>query len=59
MTRGFTLIESVLYIAIFSIVIEGAVSGVFSITETTERNEAKASAENQQLFIAEKSTYEI
>jgi hypothetical protein len=40
--RGFTLIETVLYLALFGIVIGGAIVGAYSIFESAAHNQTKA-----------------
>ena len=57
--RAFTLIESLLYIALFGLLLQGAVAGVSAITETAGRNQARTLLETEGGFLVSKITYDI
>lgn len=49
--RGFTLIETLIYIALYTLIIGGVVVSVYSIIESSNRNQAKAMLHEEGLFI--------
>jgi type II secretory pathway pseudopilin PulG len=59
MRRGFTLIEVVLYVALYSILIGGVVVALYSLFESQERNQSIAQLEEEGDFIVAKINYSI
>jgi ABC-type amino acid transport system permease subunit len=57
--RGFSLLETLMYLCLFALVMEGTLSSIFSITESANRNATKAYIEQEGDFIEEKIDYEI
>ena len=57
--RAFTLLESLLYIALFGLLLQGAVAGISAITEKAGRNQEKALIETEGNFLIAKMTYDI
>lgn len=49
--RGFTLMETVVYLALFSIIIGGSVIGAYGISESAGRNQAKAMLQEEGTFL--------
>jgi prepilin-type N-terminal cleavage/methylation domain-containing protein len=51
---GFTLIETVIYLALFGIMFSGAIAGAYSIMESSNRNHAWAMAQEEGQFLIAK-----
>ena len=58
-TRGFSLLETLMYIALFALIMEGSFTGMLAISELAERNQTKAYLEEEADFIITKVSYEI
>jgi hypothetical protein len=58
-TRGFSLLETLMYIALFGVIMQGAFAGIVAISESAERNQAKAYIEEEGDFLVAKISYEI
>ncbi len=54
MNRGFTLIETILYLALYAIIISGAIISVYSIAESAARNRTTAMLEEEVNFLVAK-----
>lgn len=52
--RGFTLLECLLYIALFGIIISGAAVGMVAISESADRNATKALLEDEGSYLIAK-----
>lgn len=48
---GFTLIEVVIYLALFSIIMSGAIVSIYSIIESSGRNQTKAMVQEEGSFL--------
>jgi hypothetical protein len=59
MMRGFTLLETLMYICLFALIMEGGFTGIFAISESADRNQARAYLGEEGEFIAAKISYEI
>lgn len=57
--RGFTLIEAIVYLALFGIMITGIVSGAFSVIESSGRNQTHAMLQEEGNFIIGKIHYAL
>lgn len=57
--RAFTLIEAIIYIALFSILIGGAVVAVYGIFESRERNQTKAMMQEEGDYIIGKINWAV
>jgi type II secretory pathway pseudopilin PulG len=51
MKRGFTLIETLIYLALYTIIIGGALAAVYSMLESDARNETAAMVEEEGDFL--------
>jgi hypothetical protein len=49
--NGFTLIETLIYLALYMIIVFGAVSGVYTIFESNARNQTSAMVEEEGAFM--------
>lgn len=56
---GFTLIETVIYIALFSIVIFGGIVGSYNIIEGSNKNSEDIKIQKESLFINQKISWAI
>lgn len=54
MTKAFTLIEIIMYLALFSLLIGGVVSASFAFEESSENTVARALLNEEELFIINK-----
>lgn len=54
MSRGFTLIETLVYLALFALIIGGLVSAAYLLFESSGRNQTKAMLQEEQNFIMAK-----
>ncbi len=54
LSAGFTLIETLVYIGLFSILIGGALTAAFGIFESNGRNQTKAIVQNEGAFVLAK-----
>jgi archaellum component FlaF (FlaF/FlaG flagellin family) len=52
--RGFTLIETIVYLALFTMIIGGFVSASYSLSENAGRNQTKAMLQDEEDFIVGK-----
>lgn len=57
--RGFTFLETLIYISLFAVLMQGMFASLFAIAESSDRNETKAYLEEEGDFIADKISYEI
>ena len=57
--RGFTLIETIVYLALFAIVMTGLVATVYGYFENTGRNETKAILQEEGNFVLGKINYAL
>jgi type II secretory pathway pseudopilin PulG len=57
--RAYTLIETLIYLALFSIIIYGALGGIYALTASSERNQTRADVETEGNFLLAKITYEV
>lgn len=51
MEKGFTLVETLVYLALYAIIITGAVAGVYSIVESSAHNQTKALVQEEGNFL--------
>lgn len=49
--RGFTLIETMVYLALYAILIGGAITAAFGMFESAERNQMKAMVELEGIYL--------
>lgn len=49
--RGFTLVETLVYLALFALIIGGFVAAAYMLFETSDRNQAKAMMQEEQNFL--------
>lgn len=56
---GFTLIEMIIYLALFSILIGGAVVAVYSVFESGDRNQTHAMLQEEGNFLAAKINWTL
>ncbi|MGB3922123.1 MAG: prepilin-type N-terminal cleavage/methylation domain-containing protein [Minisyncoccia bacterium] len=52
--RGFTLIETLIYLALFAVIMSGILTAVYSISQTSSRNQAKAMMLEEGTFLVGK-----
>lgn len=52
--KGFTLIETIVYLAIFAIIMTGTLSSVYAIFSSSARNQTKALAQEEGSFLLAK-----
>jgi len=52
--RGFTLIEMVVYLTLYSMIMAGAVLAAYSLFESSERNQTKAMVQEEGSFLTGK-----
>jgi type II secretory pathway pseudopilin PulG len=57
--RGFTLLESLLYIALFGLIMNGMLSGLWAFTESADRIQTQAFLETEGNFLMEKMQYDM
>lgn len=57
--RGFTLIEAIVYIALFSILIGGAVVAMYGIFESREHNQTKAMMQEEGDYLIGKINWAV
>ena len=57
--RAFSLIETLMYLGLFALLMEGAFVGIFAISESADRNQTEAYLEEEGDFVADKISYEI
>jgi prepilin-type N-terminal cleavage/methylation domain-containing protein len=53
-TKGFTLIETLVYLALFAIIMGGIVSAAYSLFESGGRNQSKAMMQEEKNFLVAK-----
>ena len=51
---GFTLIETIIYIALFSLIMSGAVVGMYTLFESTAHNNSEAQLEEEGNYLSQK-----
>jgi hypothetical protein len=56
---GFTLIEAVIYLALFGIIFSGALAGCYAAMEAGAKNQARATMQNEIGFIAAKINWAL
>ena len=56
---GFTIIELVIYLALFAIVMSGAISAVYNIFESSERNQTRAMLQDEGDFLLAKVEWSL
>lgn len=52
--RGFTLIETLVYLALFSLIIGGLVISAYGLFESSDRNQTKAMLQEEENFVMAK-----
>lgn len=57
--RGFTLLEALIYLALFAIMMTGVMAGAFGIIESSGRNQAQAMLQEEGNFIIGKIHYAL
>ena len=57
--NGFTLIETMIYIALFSVIIGSALIAVYGIIQNTDKTQAKIIFEGEASFVLQKINYAI
>jgi Tfp pilus assembly protein PilE len=57
--RGFTLIETLVYLALFALIIGGLVAASYLLFETSERNQTKAMLQEEQNFLLGKINWAL
>lgn len=50
-TRGFTLIETLVYLALFTLIIGGFVAAAYMLFQTSDRNQTKAMMQQEENFL--------
>ncbi len=58
-TRGFTLIETLVYLALFALIIGGFVSAAYMMFETNDRNQTLAMMHEEEDFLLAKITWAL
>src|SRR5213078_842008 len=59
MQKGFTLIETLVYLALFAIMIGGIVAASYLLFESSNRNQTKAMMQEEKNFILGKINYAL
>src|SRR4051812_3687096 len=57
--RGFTLIETLVYLALFTLIIGGFGSASYMLFETNDRNQTKAMLQEEKDFLIGKIEWEL
>lgn len=57
--RGFTLIETLVYLALFALIIGGFVAASYMLFETSDRNQTKAMMQEEENFLIGKINYAL
>jgi prepilin-type N-terminal cleavage/methylation domain-containing protein len=57
--RGFTLMETMIYIALFGIIMSGAVVGTYNLLEGGDRNVASAGVQEEGTFLIRKISWAL
>lgn len=57
--KGFTLIETIIYVAIFSVIISGAIVGAYNLIEGSRRNTNIAQVEEEGTFLIRKINWAL
>ena len=57
--RGFTLIETLVYLALFSLIIGGLVISAYGLFESSDRNQTKAMLQEESNFVMAKIVWAI
>lgn len=58
-SRGFTLIEALLYLALFSVLLGGGLTGAFGIIESTGQNQTRAMVQEEGTFLLGKIAWAL
>lgn len=59
MRRGFTLIETIIYLALFSILMAGILSSVYILFESSDRNQSKATLQEEKEYLLGKINWAL
>lgn len=59
MQKGFTLLETLIYIALFSVLIGGVLATTYNIIEASGRNQTKTVLEQEGLFLSSKLNWAL
>lgn len=57
--KGFTLLETVIYIALFSLLMAGVIVAVFNIFASNDRNEISVGIQEEGTFVARKLSWAL
>lgn len=57
--QGFTLIEMIIYVGLFSMIIGGAIISAFNIFESTNRNQVKAMVAEEGIYLIGKINWAL
>src|SRR6185503_14666830 len=57
--RGFTLIETIVYLALFSILMTGIISSVYLLFENGDRNQTKAMLQEEKEYLLGKINWSL
>jgi type II secretory pathway pseudopilin PulG len=57
--RGFTLIETLIYCALFGIIMSGALSGIWALSASADRSQTHALLEMEGNFLLQKIEYDL
>jgi Tfp pilus assembly protein PilE len=57
--RGFTLIETLVYLALYAIIISGALTAVYTILESSARNQTQAMVQQEGTFLIGKIDWAV
>ncbi len=57
--KGFTLIETLVYLALFSIIIGGLIAASYMLFETSDRNQTKAMMQEEENFLIAKINWAL
>ena len=59
MQRGFTLIETVIYLALFAIIVGGLIIAAYGLFENSGRNQTKSMLQDEQNFVLNKILFSL
>src|SRR5258708_4700865 len=57
--KGFTLIETIIYLGLFALVMSGIIVSAYALVETAGRNQAKAVLQEEKDFLVAKINYAL
>jgi len=57
--KGFTLLETIIYIALFSVLMAGVIVAVFNIFSSNDRNQISVSIQEEGTFVARKLSWAL